>query len=131
MKRRNEMSAVLSSHQELLRDRARRATRDRGRKEMSASRPEDLDEVVLSARAGRQLHIGDTIALCVQRGGKTYCVSSEGFVELSCSLREVALAPKPLPSALAPPATPAIAPVRPKPRPETQSQPRPKLWSKV
>ena len=38
---------------------------------MSASRPEDLDEVVLSARAGRQLHIGDTIALCVQRGGKT------------------------------------------------------------
>ena len=55
---------------------------------MSASRPDDFDEMVLSARAGRQLHIGDTIALCVQRGGKTYCVSSEGFVELSCSLRE-------------------------------------------
>ena len=97
----------------------------------TASRPEDLDEVVLSARAGRQLHIGDTIALCVQRGGKTYCVSSEGFVELSCSLREVALVPQPLPSALAPPPAPAVAPVRPKPQPETQPQPRPKLWSKV
>ena len=55
----------------------------------AASRPEDFDEMVLSARVGRQLHIGDTIALCVQRGGTTYCVSSEGFVELSCSLREV------------------------------------------
>ena len=58
---------------------------------MSGSRPDDFDEMVLSARTGRQLHIGDRIALCVQRGGKTYCMSSEGFVELSCSLREVAL----------------------------------------
>jgi hypothetical protein len=75
---------------------------------MAASRPDDFDEVVLSARAGRQLHIGDTIALCVQRGGKTYCVSSEGFVELSCSLREVGRAstltqPQPRPHPPPPP----------------------------
>ena len=88
-------------------DRAPRTAASVAKEMSTASRPEDLDEVVLSARAGRQLHIGDTIALCVQRGGKTYCVSSEGFVELSCSLREVALVPQPLPSALAPPPAPA------------------------
>jgi hypothetical protein len=82
---------------------------------MAASRPDDFDEVVLSARAGRQLHIGDTIALCVQRGGKTYCVSSEGFVELSCRLREVGRAstltqPQPRP--------------QPRPRPQPSFQPR-------
>ena len=52
---------------------------------------EDHDEMLLSARNGAQLHVGDRIALCVQRRGKMYCMGSEGFVELSCNLREVAL----------------------------------------
>ena len=79
---------LVSPHK--LRGQELRVSRGSARRVMSAaSRPEDFDEMVLSARVGRQLHIGDTIALCVQRGGTTYCVSSEGFVELSCSLREV------------------------------------------
>jgi len=52
---------------------------------------DDYSEMLLSSRNGQQLHIGDRIALCVQRNGKMYAVGSEGFIELSCSLREVAL----------------------------------------
>ena len=52
---------------------------------------DDFDEMLLSARNGQQLHIGDRIALCVQRHGKMYCVGSEGFVEVNCNLREVDL----------------------------------------
>ena len=58
-------------------------------KEMSASRPEDLDEVVLSARAGRQLHIdllssdgGDTNKECKELATKYGSNILRGMKEL-------------------------------------------------
>ena len=47
-------------------------------------------EEVFGAKGDTPLQIGDTIALCIQREGHFFCVSSEGFVELSTTLREVA-----------------------------------------
>ena len=47
---------------------------------------------LLPGESHTQLCIGDTIALCVQRGEKFCFVSSEGFVELGSTLREVDLA---------------------------------------
>ena len=46
---------------------------------------------LLPGKSTVQLRIGDTIALCVQRGGKFCVISSEGFVELGSSLRELEL----------------------------------------
>ena len=50
------------------------------------------EEVLYSDISEKTLHVGDVITLCVQREGKIFCVGSEGFVELGCSLRELDLA---------------------------------------
>ena len=49
------------------------------------------EEVLYSDISEKTLHVGDVITLCVQREGKIFCVGSEGFVELGCSLRELDL----------------------------------------
>ena len=49
-------------------------------------------DALLPGASHRQLVVGDTIALCVQRGDKFCFVGSEGFVELATSLRELDLA---------------------------------------
>ena len=48
-------------------------------------------EEIFGEKTDRHLQVGDTIALCIQKEGKFYCVASEGFVELSTALREVNL----------------------------------------
>ena len=53
--------------------------------------PAAHEEVLYSDISEKTLHVGDVITLCVQREGKIFCVGSEGFVELGCSLRELDL----------------------------------------
>jgi hypothetical protein len=53
--------------------------------------PNPIDDVeIFGAKGDACLQVGDTIALCLQREGKFFCVGSEGFVDLGTSLREVA-----------------------------------------
>ena len=43
-----------------------------------------IDDVeIFGAKGDACLQVGDTIALCLQREGKFFCVGSEGFVDLA------------------------------------------------